>query len=414
MKTKISILVFVFFLSTSYAQTKKQLKIKKQKIEKNIELTNELLFKTKQNKSNSLTYINTLSKQIQNQEFFLDNLNTEINIINVEIKKSKKQILNIEDSIFKKSNELKLLKDEYANMIYALQKNKNNKNNFVFIVSSEDFNQAYRRVLYIKQYSIYRKKQAKKINKTQQDLRIKKNRLIDKENKLSETVTDKKNLIREKKQEIEKLDGIKKEKNILIKKLIKSEKLFIKQINEQKAKAQELENEIRKIIEEEIRKSKEMLKNGKSEFSLTPELKTISTDFKKNLGRLPWPLLKGVIVKGYGKQKHPIFKGVETVNNGIDIATTKNASVRSVFDGVVVRIFFIKGEGKAVLISHGDYFTVYSGLKEVFIKQGDRVLEKEKIGVVLTKEQENTSELHFEIWKGYEKQNPSVWLYDAY
>ena len=105
MKTKISILVFVFFLSTSYAQTKKQLKIKKQKIEKNIELTNELLFKTKQNKSNSLTYINTLSKQIQNQEFFLDNLNTEINIINVEIKKSKKQILNIEDSIFKKSNE---------------------------------------------------------------------------------------------------------------------------------------------------------------------------------------------------------------------------------------------------------------------------------------------------------------------
>ena len=161
MKTKISILVFVFFLSTSYAQTKKQLKIKKQKIEKNIELTNELLLKTKQNKSNSLTYMNTLSKQIQNQEFFLDNLNTEINIINAEIKKSKKRILNIEDSIFKKSNELKLLKDEYANTIYALQKNKNNKNNFIFIISSEDFNQAYRRVLYIKQYSIYRKNRLK-------------------------------------------------------------------------------------------------------------------------------------------------------------------------------------------------------------------------------------------------------------
>ena len=414
MKTKISILVFVFFLSTSYAQTKKQLKIKKQKIEKNIELTNELLLKTKQNKSNSLTYMNTLSKQIQNQEFFLDNLNTEINIINAEIKKSKKLILNIEDSIFKKSNELKLLKYEYANTIYALQKNKNNKNNFIFIISSEDFNQAYRRVLYIKQYSIYRKKQAKKINKTQEDLRIKKTRLIDKESKLSETISNKKNLIKEKKQEIQKLDDIKNEKNILIKKLIKSEKLFAKQIKEQKAKAQELENEIRKIIEEEIRRSKEMLKNGKSEFSLTPELKTISTDFKKNLGRLPWPLLKGVVVKGYGTQKHPIFKGVETVNNGIDIATTKNSSVRSVFDGVVVRIFFIKGEGRAVLISHGEYFTVYSGLKEVFVIQGDRVLEKEKIGVVLTKEQENTSELHFEIWKGYEKQNPSVWLYDAY
>ena len=122
MRIKISTLLLLFLFSTTFAQTKKQLKTKKAKIEKDIALTNELLQKTKQNKNNSLTYIKTLSKQIRNQEFFLNNLNTEIKIINAEIKKSRKLILNTEDSILKKNNELAVLKKDYANMIYALQK----------------------------------------------------------------------------------------------------------------------------------------------------------------------------------------------------------------------------------------------------------------------------------------------------
>ena len=128
---------------------------------------------------------------------------------------------------------------------------------------------------------------------------------------------------------------------------------------------------------------------------------------------MPWPLLKGLIIGRYGKQQHVVFAGVETFNNGVDIATDKNADVRCVFDGTVSRIFFIKGEGKAILINHGEYFSVYSGLKEVKVKVGEKLLSKEKIGVVLTHEEENKTELHFEIWKGYEKQDPSKWLYNA-
>ena len=116
----------------------------------------------------------------------------------------------------------------------------------------------------------------------------------------------------------------------------------------------------------------------------------------------------------YGKQKHSVFKTVETFNNGVDIATEKNTVIRTVFDGTVSRIFFIKGEGKAVLINHGEYFTVYSGLKEVVVKGADKLLSKEKIGTVLTHEEENKTELHFEIWKGKEKRDPSKWLYKAY
>ena len=129
---------------------------------------------------------------------------------------------------------------------------------------------------------------------------------------------------------------------------------------------------------------------------------------------MPWPLEKGVIIGRYGKQKHVVFGDVETFNNGIDIATDKNAEARTVFDGTVSRIFFIKGEGKAVLINHGEYFSVYSGLKEVIVKTGEKLLAKEKIGVVLTHEEEDKTELHFEIWKGYNKQDPSKWIYKAY
>ena len=134
----------------------------------------------------------------------------------------------------------------------------------------------------------------------------------------------------------------------------------------------------------------------------------------ENKGKLPWPLENGVIISKYGKQKHVVFSEVETFNNGVDIATDKNTEVRVVFDGIVSRIFFIKGEGKAILINHGEYFSVYSGLKEVIVKAGEKLLSKEKIGVVLTHEEERKTELHFEIWKGYEKQDPSNWLYKAY
>ena len=195
----------------------------------------------------------------------------------------------------------------------------------------------------------------------------------------------------------------------MLKKLSNSEIIFKNQIQEKQNKAKELEEKIRKIIAEEIAKTKK--KNIK--YNLTPESLALSKEFKNNEGKLPWPVEKGVIVGRYGKQKHIVFQSVETFNNGIDIATNKNTDVRSVFDGIVSRIFFIKGEGKAVLINHGEYFSVYSGLKKVSVKAGERIFLKEKIGVVITHEEENTTELHFEIWKGYDKKNPSKWLYDA-
>ena len=343
-----------------------------------------------------------------------------IKISNIELNLTKKQIIKLENKIKltekqinQKDSEIIALKKEYGKMLYSLQKNKNDRNNLMFIMSSETFNQAYKRVLYLREYSRLRKSQALQIQKSQDSLLANSQRLI----KQKELITKKKEenlvLIEEKKKNLNKILISKQEKNDIVSNLQKSEKIFLKKIKDQQKKAKQIEEKIKKIIEEEIRIAREKLKDKNSAINLTPEAKLLSDQFSSNKGNMPWPLEEGLIVSYFGKQKHPVFGNVETFNNGINIATSENTIIRSVFKGKVSRIFFIKGEGKAVLINHGEYFTVYSGLKEVTVKLGDEVLTKEKIGTVLTDSGEGKTELHFEIWQGYEKLDPSLWLFKA-
>jgi len=410
---KIFFIVMLIFPSIFLsAQTKEDLKKQRSQIEKDISYTTELLNKTQIDKNKSLNYLKVLERQIKNKEQLLITLKIETSLLNKQIRKTEFFIKETQHKIEKEEERLIKLKAEYAKMIYAAFKKKGSGSDIMFIVSASDFNQAYKRLLYLKQYSEFRKNQVEKINETQQELIKKKEQLAQQKDRLFEESATKTILAGTKKNELKSVNSIKHNKQELIQKLSKSENVFKNKIVEQQKKAKELDEKIRKIIKEEIEKAK--AKSGAKNYRLTPEALAISSEFRNNQGKLPWPLEKGVIVGVYGKQTHPIFKGVETFNNGVDIATDKNALVRVVFDGVVSRIFFIKGEGKAVLINHGEYFSVYSGLKDVSVKVGEKLFSKEKIGVVITQEEENKTELHFEIWKGYEKQNPSSWLYNAY
>ena len=414
-RSKHTLFFFLCLLSSSaISQTKEDLKKQKSSIEKEINYTNELLNKTKVNKTKSLSYLKTLDKQINNKEHLLQTLNIEISLLNKQIRKTEQLIIKIEESIVSEQNNLGLLKKEYEKMILACFKKKGNRNNLIFIISAEDFNQAHKRIIYLKQYTSFRKNQVEKISKSQKEFEKKKIDLNTQKYQLTVESTSKKELISTKKNELNTINDAKLEKQEIVNNLRKSERLFKKQLQEKQKRAKALDDKIRKIIEEEIRKARVEAEKKNKGFSLTPEATALSAEFNSNKGKLPWPLEKGVIVQGYGKQKHTVFSAVETFNNGIDIATDKNANVRVVFDGTVSRIFFIKGEGKAVLINHGEYFSVYSGLKEVSVKVGARLLAKEKIGVVLTQEIEEKTELHFEIWKGYDKNDPSKWLFKAY
>ena len=413
--SKYIILLFGILLSFSaLSQTKDELKKQKTSIEKEISYTTNLLNKTKANKSKSLSYLKVLDKQINNKERLLQTLNIEISLLNKQIQKTGLSIIKTEQSILAEQENLVLLKSEYAKMIFACFKKKGNRNDLIFIISAEDFNQAYKRIIYLKQYASFRKNQAIKITESQKELERKKVDLNSQQVQLSLESASKNELVSAKKNELNTISDTKQEKQELVKKLSKSERVFKKQLQDKQNRAKALDDKIRKIIEEEIRKAREEAEKKNKGFSLTPEAMALSSEFNNNKGKLPWPLAKGVIVQGYGKQKHAVFAGVETFNNGIDIATDKNMSVRAVFDGVVSRIFFIKGEGKAILLNHGEYFSVYSGLKEVSVKVGDKLLAKEEIGIVFTQELEEKTELHFEIWKGYDKHDPSKWLYKAY
>ena len=414
-RSKYTILLLGFLLSFSaHSQTKEELKKQKSSIEKEISYTTDLLNKTKANKTKSLSYLRMLDNQINNKERLLQTLNIEISLLNKQIQKTEQSILNTGKSIVVEKENLELLKSEYAKMIFACFKKKGNRNDLIFIISAKDFNQGYKRIIYLKQYASFRKNQAEKITESQKELERKKIDLIAQKVQLILETASKKELVGAKKNELNTISETKQEKQELVNKLSKSERLFKKQLQDKQKRAKALDDEIRKIIEEEIRKARDEAEKKNKGFALTPEALALSSEFNSNKGKLPWPLAKGVIVLGYGKQKHAVFAGVETFNNGIDIATDKNMSVRAVFDGTVSRIFFIKGEGKAILLNHGEYFSVYSGLKEVSVKAGDKILSKEKIGVVFTQEIEEKTELHFEIWKGYDKHDPSKWLYKAY
>ena len=409
---------FAFLLSFSaFSQTKEDLKKQKLAIEKEINYTTELLNKTKANKDKSLSYLKVLDKQIQNQERLLQTLNIEISLLNKQAQKTEQSIIKTEQAIKTEQENLELLKSEYAKMIYACFKKKGNRNDLMFIISAEDFNQAYKRIVYLKQYASFRKNQAEKITESQKGLKSSKADLNNQKDQLILESALKKELMSAKTNELTTISDTKQEKQELINKLSKSEIVFKKQLQDKQKRAKKLDDQIRKIIEEEIRKAREKVKkkNGNDDsYNLTPEALALSSEFNSNKGKLPWPLEKGVIVQRYGKLKHAIFAGIETFNNGIDIATDKKAIVRADFDGTISRIFFIKGEGKAILMNHGEYFSVYSGLEEVIVKVGDKLLAKEKIGIVFTQEVEEKTELHFEIWKGYDKQDPSKWLYKAY
>ncbi len=411
---KIKVVLFLVVISKIvFTQNKEDLKNEKKKIENDIKITNGLLEKTKQNKLQSLNYLNALSTQIEREESLVKMLNIEIKLEERKIKNINKTIFNSREIISTKEAELETLKSNYSKIIFSYSKNKGLKDQLMFIISAADFNQAYKRLLYVKQYTTQRKNYSIQILKEQNQLKQEVNNLESKKKELEESNLQKKKLYENKNKNLNEISEKKTEKEQLISKLSQSEKYFKSKLKEKQKKAKELEEKIRKIIEEEVKKARELAeKTNKS--NLSPEALALTKKFADNKRKLPWPVETGVVIHKFGNKKHQVFSEVETFNNGVDIVTDKNATVNTIFDGKVSRIFVVKGEGKAILISHGEFYTVYSGLQDVIVETGEQVLTREKIGEVRYNENEQRSLLHFEIWRGYDKVDPGDWVYKLY
>jgi septal ring factor EnvC (AmiA/AmiB activator) len=333
----------------------------------------------------------------------------------VQIDNLKAEIKETKQSIKDQQNLLDTLKKEYALMIRHAYHNRNSYDRLAFIFSAQSYNQAFKRIRYLQEYSQFRQKQVKEIKDVERQLS--EELLSLKRQKVLLTVAKNKRnaMLGESQIEINLLTQEKQSQNTFLSSLRKKEKKLKKDLSKQQQLAKTLDDKIKKIIAEEIRKAKEKANvGGGVTLSLTPEEQQLADNFSSNKGKLPWPVERGVIIERFGIQPHPVLRGIETLNNGVKITTEEGSFVRAIFEGNVSRIIDIPGSGKAVIISHGDYFTVYSNLIEVFVKRGQTVSLKEDIARVFTKSSNKESITELQIWKGSEKLDPSSWLYKAY
>lgn len=401
MKTFIFLLMAVLFSWHTYSQDKNRLKADKEKLEKEIKYNNKLLEETKKSKKSSLNQLIILNSKIEIREELILRINGEISLLDNSITSTKKEIKELK-------KELDNLKKEYASLVYYAYKNRNSYDRLMFIFSSEDFNQAYRRLKYLQQYSSYRKTQAELIQQKQAEYNTQVKKLEDQK-------VHKIDLAKEKEAEVEKLLAEKSEKNKTVQLMSNKEKELMVTIKRKEKEAERLQNEIERIIAKEMRaaaerarKANESSETGSS--SLSRVDLALSNNFESNKGKLPWPSDKGILSGTFGEHRHPVLKKVKTKNNGIDIITEEEGLARSVFDGVVVSVKTITTTNKAVIIRHGEYFTVYSNLSEIYVKRGDEVKTMQSIGKIYTNDDDRKTELHFEIWKGKNLLNPSSWI----
>lgn len=387
--------------SIAQKQNKKELENKKKQLQKEIENTNQLLNETKKNKKLSLNQLVILNKKISAREELIATINKEIAILNKNIEENNA-------SINKLQKDLEKLKAEYAKMIYYAYKNQDAYSRLMFVFAAKDFQQAYMRLKYLQQYSDYRKKQAELITSTQKNLNEKVKELetkkADKRDLLSNEVEEKKNLTSEKS-----------EKEQVFSKLQQEETKLKKDLEKKKQDAQKLQQAIQRIIEQELEKAqKQAVADNKpkpQKLVLTPEAQLVSNNFASNKAKLPWPVAKGVICEKFGVHPHPLMPNIEINNNGVDICTNTGSIARAVFDGEVKGVVNMPGAGQFILVRHGEFITVYSNLKEVYVNVGDKLTTKQNIGSILYDSDDAKTVLHFEIWKGQTKLNPEDWLY---
>jgi septal ring factor EnvC (AmiA/AmiB activator) len=318
-------------------------------------------------------------------------------------------------------------------MVTFANKNRSHYDRLGFVFASKDFNQAFRRLRYIREFTEARKLKMDQIANTE--------KRISGEVEASQIAREERAamLADEKVQKAE-LQGEKEELNRQVANLKKQEGSIQQDIKNKQQQTQKLQKAIDDIIAEEIRKANEEAERKRIEsekkaaakkekskgkttttsptttapkekgMALTPAEKTLSTSFVSNKGKLPWPVERGVISSSYGKHSSVVSDKVTVTNNGIDIATNADASARAVFNGEVASVTKLMGSNTVVIIRHGEYFTVYSNLENVTVKRGDKVKTKQNIGTVHTSKTENKTELHFELLKEQVRQNPANWL----
>lgn len=387
--------MFLFIALSSNGQADKgRLEKQKSELKKEIAYKSQLLSETEKSKKSTLSQLLLLKKQIISREQLIATLKREITWLERDIKQK-------ENDIAARSRDLDELREHYARMIYEANKNRHSYDIIMFVLASRDFNQAYLRLKYLEQYRQYRRNQAALIEKVADDLA---QSII----QLQSVIEEKNKVIADNTQEKNNLDNDRKQQELVVKDLSAKEKEIKAEIKRKEQESLAVQKAIEKIIAEEMSKMK---KDSKGGYELTPEARALSNNFAGNKGKLPWPTEKGVVTEYFGENWHPVLKGIKVNNKGVDISTEPGSMARALFEGTVSMILVLPGAGKAVMLRHGEYISVYSNLGDIYVQKGDKVQIKQKLGAIITNEEQGKTEVHLEIWKGQTALNPAEWLY---
>jgi len=394
-KHLILLFFFIFSAIASFSQQKTKAQLQKERSEnlKKIKLAEQTLRQTSSKKQASVGQLNAIKYQIRTRQKVINSIKDEIGLLNKEINDNLEIIASLEA-------DLTNLKKEYAAMIYAASKAQNGQDRLTFLFSSKSFNQLIRRLEYLEQYSEARQKQVEQIIAVQQTL-------LEENTTVEAKKDEKRGLLTDQIKESSSLEEMRQQQKTVLVNLQKEEKQLKKELAQRRKSLKALDNLINDIIKREAEAAAKAaaMANNKASVSL-------SQDFSKNKQKLPWPA-NGFISQKFGKSQDPVLKLVERNSPGIEIQTKPAAEASSVFTGQVTAVALIQGFNKAVIVKHGDYYTVYAKLSEVYVKKGQTVAIGEKIGKIFTAS-DGISELHFELWQakenGTSKLNPEFWL----
>lgn len=393
MKRAIAVLFALTLIAgVSYGQSKEELQLQKQKAYDDLKLTKELMEKTSAQRSNTVKQLRLLQNGINARARLISTLEEEVILLN-------NQIRDTEIEMGQLSQENKKNKEEYARLIYYAYRNHTDYEKLMYLLAGATISQSYQRYKYLKYISDYRVQKAEEIEAFMEELDRKKRQLNELKNEKQQALEAKEseqgNLLVQRSRETE-----------LVNNLNKREAQLREELREKERIARELEARIREIIEEEARR----LNSSNIYAALTPEQELVGSDFRKNKGKLPWPVEKGIITAGFGNQEVPGLRGSSVQNNGVDFTSAAGTEVRAVFEGEVTKVFAILGANYTVLIRHGEFLSVYQNLVNVRVKTGDKVLTKERLGEAFTDETENVASVHFEVWQERNILNPDEWL----
>jgi len=399
--------VFIFLMNFSvFSQTKAQLENQRKKYKSEIAKLNELLYGEEKKEKNALEALNDLNQKIEVRNKFINTISLEAKLLSNAIVKNERKVNAL-------NKNLAILKADYAEMIYKSYKSKSQQSRAMFLLSSQNFYQAYKRLEYMKQYTKFRKKQGEEI--------LVQKRIIEKLNdSLVYQKQVKDTLILVEKNQKKEIESDKKDQENLISKIKKKEGQYKREIRKKVNEDKKIAARIDKIIKDEIAKAnrlaraknkgKETVSKKNDKFILSPEAKALAAKFELNKGKLPWPVDEGLIVRRFGVQPHPIFPGITINSTGVHFATPNGCEAKAVFDGEVLNILVGSGGTKNVMIRHGSYITSYNNIESAYVKKGDKIATGQKIGKIFKDKVSKKTTLVFVLFKNTTRLNPASWI----